>query len=480
MPRARTREDASASADTDTVVSETSQRHTCRVAASRDPKSGWSRSLDLGTAGALSIAAHATIAFSLLGAIHLAHSKLLDEDDRQSDPASEERRDRGMEIELLVDPHDTEVFARERAAREQIQVPSGGSLVARVDQDRRGRGGDDAVRERALNFADQDDRITRMQGSMTHLELSQLPRIDTGKSRRSWEDQRASREPMELTFVAMGDSGVIEERRREAKFDPGMGLLSSAARNRAGAKLGSAWRAPGVGETEETVGSSAVGGPKASLGQGAKRVADRARESAAARNAHARPLVAHADPSVPSLEDGRPNDDTEGPQSVSARMAALLHASTSGARDTGDGRGGDQGAGPPGADGRKGPGQTSSPAGAGGPGPADIARLGYIRSVQTKVHPLWKNAFPKWAALEGRGGTAVIAFTVEADGTVSSARVARSSGIAEFDENVRRAVLRGAPFGKLPSALGKRFSMSITFNAPNPAVRPKFSGDGPQ
>ena len=96
----------------------------------------------------------------------------------------------------------------------------------------------------------------------------------------------------------------------------------------------------------------------------------------------------------------------------------------------------------------------------------------------SKVHPLWANAFPKWAIAEGLQGTAIVTFTIEADGSVSSATVSRPSGVAEFDANVRAAVLRAAPFGPLPASLGPRFRWSMPFVAKNEAVRPKDPSEG--
>jgi len=98
----------------------------------------------------------------------------------------------------------------------------------------------------------------------------------------------------------------------------------------------------------------------------------------------------------------------------------------------------------------------------------------YLRQVMTKVHPLWANAFPKWAALEGLQGTTIITFTIRADGTVVSASVSRPSGIPEFDENCRRAVLRGAPYPPLPPELGPSFRWAMPFDVRNPAVRPRY------
>jgi TonB family protein len=97
----------------------------------------------------------------------------------------------------------------------------------------------------------------------------------------------------------------------------------------------------------------------------------------------------------------------------------------------------------------------------------------YLRQVMAKIHPLWANAFPHWAALEGRQGTVIITFVLGPDGNVLSASVSRSSGIAEFDENCRQAVLRGSPYGPLPPELGTSFRWSMPFDARNPAVKPK-------
>ncbi len=72
-----------------------------------------------------------------------------------------------------------------------------------------------------------------------------------------------------------------------------------------------------------------------------------------------------------------------------------------------------------------------------------------------KLHPLWADAFPKWAAAEGLQGTVIVTFVIRADGTVGSASVTRPSGIPEFDENCRRAVLRGSPYPPVPPELGE-------------------------
>ena len=75
-------------------------------------------------------------------------------------------------------------------------------------------------------------------------------------------------------------------------------------------------------------------------------------------------------------------------------------------------------------------------------------------------------------ALEGLQGTAIITFVLGQDGNVISAVVSRPSGVPEFDENVRLAVLRAAPFGPFPPTIpGPSMRWSITFDMTNPVVR---------
>ena len=83
------------------------------------------------------------------------------------------------------------------------------------------------------------------------------------------------------------------------------------------------------------------------------------------------------------------------------------------------------------------------------------------------------SSFPKWAALEGRGGSTIVSFVVQADGSVSNVVTARPSGFPDFDARMRAAVRRAAPFGTPPSDLRAPFRHSHEFVVTNPAVRPK-------
>lgn len=429
--------------------------------------------LDLVTAGTLSLAAHVCGALVLVGFVHLAKLLFL-ERPREIDPLPTPTT--RVEIELPEIEIDSPLLAAQRQAEEAPAVPIGGADVARPDHGRGGHGGDLTTWDAAVNFANQNDGITLDTSTLSNLEKSQLPRIDTGKTRISWEDLRASREPMELTFLSMGTDGAAEERRREALFDPARGLATTSNRSELGANPGAG--APGETESARRPGSNVFGGPVRSTGLGFAAGASRGIESAALRNAHARPLVDKNDPMVNANTEGRPSDTEDLEQATARRMQDLLHASTAGGA-AGDKKGGSGGGGTPASGGAKGPGSKAAPLGAGGQGPGDVERMGYMRGVQSKVHPLWANAMPRWAILEGRQASATVTFVIEADGSVSSARVTKSSGIPEFDENVRRAILKGANYGPLPAGLKPRLVWAFPFHMSNPAVRPKNPKDGP-
>ncbi len=420
--------------------------------------------LDLLTAGSVSLAVHACAALGLVGFVHLARLFTFSEQPLSLAPL--DQKTLSAEIELPEVEIDSPLLGAALQAEEAPPVNAGGTNVARPDLGNGGRGGDETAKEQAVNFANQDDRITMDPSVLSNLRLSQLSRIDTNGPRLSWEDLRSSREPMELTFVAMGVDGIAEERRAEALADPARGLALAGKRSVLGAELGGG--EPGEGDAAKNPGTNVLGGPLRQTGLGFAAGANKGLEAAALRNARARPLN----------DEGRPSDTEETEQAVALKMQSLLHASNAGGAK-GAGKGGSGGGGAPASGAGKGSGSVASPLGQGGTGPGDVERMGYVRGVQQRVHPLWGDAMPRWAIMEGRQASATVTFVIEADGTVSSARVTRASGIPEFDENVRKAVLRGGPYGPLPAGLQPRLVWSMPFHMSNPAVRPKHPKDGP-
>lgn len=451
----------------------------------------------VGAAWALSVAVHA---LGALGVVSLAtwlgrESPPAVVVTPAPPPASED----GIEIELppFAAPP-TPDAAHVRAPEDAPEPPrSGGPVDPRPDTGRQGRGGEATSREAAVNLADRDDRIHLERSVLSRTDRDQLARLRSGRERASWEDWRASREPTELTFLAMGDEAPRDpERVPDSDFDPGSGARRAAPRTaEGGAELGDEGRAPqpdgegteiadarGLGDGSRR-GDEALGeeDPSHGVGWSSKQLA--AAETVAGRAARARPMVDRSDPSVPAAAQDRPMDTVDAEQEVASLVQTIVHASTAGG-PRGDGRGGAANGGVhTGSGGTRGHGSTASALGTGGPGPAvasaaDPARELYLRNVMSKVHPLWANAFPKWAIAEGLQGTAIVTFTIEADGSVSSAAVSRPSGVPEFDANVRAAVLRAAPFGPLPASLGARFRWSMPFVAKNEAVRPRDPAEG--
>ena len=174
-------------------------------------------------------------------------------------------------------------------------------------------------------------------------------------------------------------------------------------------------------------------------------------------------------------DQGRNDDTVDSEQEVAATIQSLVHASTAGGQ-RGPGAGGEEASDLVGSGGVSGPGSRAVPFG-GGPGPFmasddDPRASDYWRSVQAKIYPRWAHAFPKWASLEGRQGWAIVSFVIYANGQVDQVRVTRPSGVPEFDENVRRAVLAAAPFAPLPPTIpGPSMRWRITFDMKNPVVR---------
>ena len=428
----------------------------------------------------MSVAAHATIALALVALVKLASNTDVPAAPRPT--TLEEGDDESIVIELPHVQASSPLLADQHEAISPPEPPrpSGGS-DPRPDTGARGRGGESHVTERALNLADRDDGLSRDRSVLSRLDRSQLARIRAGGERRSREDWRASRDPMEVSFFVMGTTGIQQERRPASDSDPGAGARFAAPRDSLGAaERGAPFEPDGFGLMAQPLGGDHVGGPTQSAGLGVRSGARFAPESERAKLADGRPDVDRSTPSVFANDQGKASDTTDSEQEVAARTQSIVHSSTAGGK-AGAGKGGQDGPGAPGSGGERGLGSVSSPLGSGGsgaPDPNESARIGYVRAVQSKIQPLWANAFPRKAIMEGLQGTATVRFVIDVNGNVTGAVVSRSSGNPEFDENVRQAVLKGAPYGRLPQALLPRLNMTIPFTAKNPIVRPKDPNEG--
>src|SRR5262249_51155961 len=103
------------------------------------------------------------------------------------------------------------------AAAAHLSLPlarGGGEDMPRPDMNRKGRGGEDTAPEPALNLSDRDEGMPPSPELRSRLDRSQIQRIRAARERASLEDWRASREPMELTFLAGGSSATDRPERR--------------------------------------------------------------------------------------------------------------------------------------------------------------------------------------------------------------------------------------------------------------------------
>jgi protein TonB len=198
----------------------------------------------------------------------------------------------------------------------------------------------------------------------------------------------------------------------------------------------------------------------------------------AARIALGRPAVTEGAPTVTAANRGRAHDTVDSDQEVSNAVRSLVHASVAGGL-AGAGRGGNGGPeSDPGAAGASGKGSIARPLGTGEGEVVDFYTtdpllMPYFRKLHAKIHPLWKDAFPKSALLELKQGTVILDFTIAADGTVSVAwPPARPSGVDEFDRNCADAIRRAGPFDPIPSQLGRTtLRIRAPFIARNPIVK---------
>ncbi|MET0592864.1 MAG: energy transducer TonB [Polyangiaceae bacterium] len=352
--------------------------------------------------------------------------------------------------------------------------PGGGEGVARPDMDRAGKGGARHADSAALNLADRNDGLTLSRDVTSRIDRDQVQRLDTARDRETFEDRRSTTHPMDLVFLASG-RGALNERRPVASVDPNRGALRADPAAVLGSVVGSPHDNGDLASAHD-MGGAAPGATHPAPGVGilmGDPGPDHRRSAAVARG---RPRVTEAAPSIPADRTGSPKDTVDSEQEVAATVQSLVHASTAGGA-LGGGPGGQEGPGSAGSEGTAGPGSRAAPFG-GGSGPftgisdADPRISAYRRSVLAKIYPLWENAFPKSASLEGKQGRAIISLVIYSDGHVERVRVTRPSGVPEFDDNVRLAVLRAAPFGPFPPNLAvPSMNWNITFDMNNPAVR---------
>jgi TonB family protein len=352
---------------------------------------------------------------------------------------------------------------------------TGGEAVARLDTGSTGRGGDTRALSPALNLADRDDRMRLSPDLLSRLDRDQLQRLRVAPARQSWEDQRSTTHPAELTLVVTG-AGMVLERRASSPWEPSRGVLRSPSASVRGSEPG-AGSASDASESDRRVGGAQLGSLEGAPGEGVLSARAGVDHRVSAPIGSARPEVTRAAVAVPAIDPARPKDDVDSEQEVATTVRSLVHASTAGGL-TGEGQGGSGTGGEAGAGGARGSGSNARPMGLGEGDvfdywTSDPRFLPYFRQIHAKIDPLWANAFPKSALLELKQGTVILEFTVFADGRVLvSWPPVRPSGVDEFDRNCAEAIRRARPLPPIPRELGLRsVRIRAPFAADNPIVK---------
>ncbi|HEY4016072.1 MAG TPA: energy transducer TonB [Polyangiaceae bacterium] len=351
---------------------------------------------------------------------------------------------------------------------------NGGEEAPRLDTGSPGRGGDVHARTAALNLADRDDHMRLSPDLVSRLDRDQLQRLRVANERRSWEDERATTHPTELSLVVTGP-GTLLERRPAAPSDPSRGALESPAPEVRGGAVGAASTVHDDGAVHR--GGALLGMIAGAPGEGVLQGRPGLDHRGAAPIGSARPDVTQGAVSVPALDSARPKDNVDSEQEVATTIRSLVHASAAGGL-AGDGQGGDGAGGEAGAGGASGAGSHARPLGAGDGdvfdyNTSDPRLVPYFRELHARIDPLWANAFPKSALLDLKQGTVILEFTIASDGAVAVTwPPVRPSGIDEFDANCATAVRRAGRLPPIPRELGMR---SIRVRAPftlnNPVIR---------
>jgi TonB family protein len=387
-------------------------------------------------------------------------------------PRASESTPIGLELPSVAEGLSIEEHAAEPIG--QPPPPPSGDAVAHPDTERSARGGQASVKEPALNLADENERMRLSPDLLSRLDRDQVQRLRAARSRASWEDRRSTTHPAELTLVAMG-VGSVKERRALAAMAPSRGALESPLADVRGGAVG-VDAARDVSADGSRAGGDREGSASEAPGAGWREGRPGTDHRASAPVASARPSIARAPVAVLATERALPRDDLDAQQEVAATVRALVHASTAGGT-VGDGVGGSEGPGEPGAGGVSPDGLRARVLGL--PDGAiydyfssDPRLVAYFRRIHAKIDPLWANAFPKSALLDLEQGTVILEFTVFADGHVDvDWPPRRPSGVDEFDRNCAAAIRRAAPFPPIPSALGSSLRIRAPFVASNPVVK---------
>lgn len=351
-------------------------------------------------------------------------------------------------------------------------LPGGQTSATNVDAREAGRGGAATGETAFVLLVNSVSPITLVDAPTNAPDRSQVQRIQTGRSRASWEDRRATPHPNDDAFLASGD-GVHRERRDEAQTDAQAGARVARAESAAGSESSGRDETLRGGESAGTVSTNAAGGRPAPLGgaQSSPGVGilrgDGPRASAAARVASGRPSLDLGPAATSANERSRVEDNTDAELLAASLFESRVDSSRRAAQVQGSGSGGVSGA--------AGAGTSSAGSGDGraapfGPGSgshealdtSDARYRTWLLAQRRRIESAL--VFPRARQLARDQGTSVVRVTVRLDGSiVGRPRVSRSSGYGDLDEAALNAVVASLPFAPIPLDLARgRAQLEVT------------------
>lgn len=333
----------------------------------------------------------------------------------------------------------------------------------------------------SILLADHDDDITVAEQMPNHASVTQFQRIRTAEDRASFIDDRLTPHPADATTLTSGEGRERAEMRARAQSAPAGVPVEPVA-------VGSTPAPPDPPHNVVPGGEGASPPPRPepapagdaeqlSMRQGAAGGGDSGPPIDGAAVGFARPDLHRGRPAVPARDrEGRLRDNR-----WSELLVSTLRSGWTTASDPGGGAGSGSGAAEGGRGaGRRGAGDGGRSAAGAGQGDEtwvslntpDPRFMAFFRDIHRKVDPLWRNAFPRDAALALEQGTCIVGFTVHRNGSVTGVHVRRRSGFPEFDRRVADAVRQAAPFSPIPSSLGvDRLLVTAPFEFSNPLFR---------
>jgi|LNFM01.1.fsa_nt_gb TonB family protein len=386
------------------------------------------------------------------------------------------------EVQFELDPDPRRTPSAQRAERvdgdagvrieSDRRVALGGAVNAQnIDSIERGERGDGRSDERGRLLATRAESVHLSVELMNARGVDQVQRIRTDRLRESSQNDRRTPNPGDESYVSLAAGELWFRVARGPTTLPTQGaLLSAGAAQREGARPPLERPAGDTTPSRTEVVAGSFARPTAGV-----MGASGARAAATGLAATAR---ANIEPGRASTTSERLSERTSDDEDAAALATSLardaLNATVHAGREQGQGVGGVGGGGRAGSGGGIGEGGRARSFGEGegalSLSSPDPRYRRYFLTLRRRLLRLVSGTFPHEAALEQLEGRVMLELRVDTSGALHVLRVTRGSGIAAFDNNVRRA-LDGAQAPAIPTEVSST-AIRVVFDylAANPVV----------